>query len=306
MRIRFYCSAKEREQKLARYLSRGMAKVGDHPTITTLDLVKTPVSVEIVHRADWDLTCDVAFMVGVKNLRALEAHREAGIPVVYIDKGYTRHQGCFRIAFDAHQPTDYLMTQDRPDDRRKLFGWTFPGWRVPKPKGTILIAGSGMKYHHMNNLGHPTDYGAELIAEIRKHSKSPIVYRPKPSWKESVPIPGSIFSREKEIAIPLAHANVLITYGSNACFEATMSGVPSIILGDAVARDISSRTIVDLAASGYVYSHANVDTVTRWLNNLAYAQWTYEDFEDGSVWRFVRDELCKRVSGSTRPKSEDL
>ena len=48
--------------------------------------------------------------------------------------------------------------------------------------------------------GDPTEYAKYLVSEIRKYSKRQIWYRPKPSWRDAMPIEGTYFSRHKKIA----------------------------------------------------------------------------------------------------------
>lgn len=242
-------------------------------------------TVEIVHRAEWDFTCDIACMVGVKNLDALQEHRARGIPVIYIDKGYDRGVGIWRISFNAHQPTEYLGEWGKNDARLAKFRWRIPTWR--KSGAHVLMAGSGMKYHYMKDLGHPTDYAGITVAEIRKYSTRVIKYRPKPSWGEAVPVAGTDFSREKTIYEPLKNAWALITYGSNSCFEAMMTGIPSIVTGDAVTRSISSNCISEIERPRL----AGHSEVKQLLCNLSYSQWHYDEFADGSLWDFIKQEI---------------
>ena len=149
----------------------------------------------------------------------------------------------------------------------------------------IVFAGSSAKYHAFYDLPDPTAYAREVVARITKLSDRPIIYRPKPSWREAVPVPGSRFSHGKEgILSALANAHCLITHGSNACFEAALMGIPTIVLGAAVARPISSTSLDDIE---FPFRGKRI----QWLNNLAYHQWTEGEMRSGEAWQTVREQL---------------
>jgi len=81
----------------------------------------------------------------------------------------------------------------------------------------------------------------------------------------------------------------LVTHGSNACFDAVCLGIPCIILGDAVAKNMSSTTL-DEIESPRLASEAERH---QWLSDLAYWQWTEAEHASGEAWDF----LGKRLHG---------
>jgi len=174
----------------------------------------------------------------------------------------------------------------RSSERAHSLGWHAVEW---KSGDTVLLAGSSGKFHIMKGLElDPTEYAKQCVAEIRKHTDREIIYRPKPSWRDAVPIKGATFSRgTSTIEQDLAKAHCLVTYGSNACFEAVRAGVPSIILGDAVARGISSNDLVDIERPRL----ADAKTVQQFLNNLAWFQWSTEEFKNGKAWGFISKQV---------------
>jgi hypothetical protein len=231
--------------------------------------------------------CDLAIVVGVKNLDLLHKYRAINIPVVYFDKAYDRaDKNMWRVSFNDHQPTDYMRGMPRCDDARRLkFGWKFDKWKTGGRY--ILFAGSGNKYHTMKGLGNATEYATRMIRLIREITDRPIVYRPKPSFTAALPIEGSIFSRAKHIGEDLRDTFCLVTYGSNACFNALQSGVPSIVLGDGVTRDISSNSLMNINNPRLATGTA-VDDL---LSKLAYFQWSYDEISDGTFLKFIKREM---------------
>lgn len=280
MKVTFWHSDKPRERILADAFSHGVAVHAD-----TIELRPLQSTIEI---AD----CDVAVMVGVKSRELYRAHWNAGIHTIMLDKGYVRHSSggpvkvwqYWRAAVDAHHPTGRLLTP-MPFDRIERLNIPIVPWR--KNGQHILFAGSSAKYHDFYGLRDPTSYAQKIFRQLKALSGRDIIYRPKPSWSDAITIEGSRFAREGQIETWLENAHVLVTHGSNACFEAVVLGVPCIILGDAVAKPISSTSLEDVESPLMVSpSHR-----WQWLANLAYCQWTLPEFASGEAWSFLRTQI---------------
>lgn len=283
MKITFWAADKSRETLLAAAFLKGAAEYGDTGEIRLLQ-ARTEVA-----------NCDVACMVGVKSFKLFQAHRNAEIPVIYFDKGYVRARDprspdkfweYWRVSVNAHQPADYLYRLRASPQRFDALGLTVYPWR--ESGNHIVFAGSSEKYHTFMGLGHPTKYAKGIIKRIAANAPGRrIVYRPKPSWHDAVPIAGTDYSAHPQrLGAVLEGAHVLVTHGSNACFEAIMAGIPCIILGDAAARPISSTSLgpAVIQAPAMVADHIRM----QWLWNLAHCQWTIEEMERGDAWASVR------------------
>lgn len=283
MKITFWHSDKPRERLLADAFATGARAHGD--TVELRPLEPEPVVAD----------CDLACMVGVKSRELFRAHFNAGAHVLYFDKGYTRHAAAspvklweyWRVALDSHQPTDGLMAKNMLDGRWQRLDLVFQPWRKAGP-GHIVIAGSSAKYHEFYGLKEPTAWARKLVAALREETKREIVYRPKPSWKDAVPIEGTRFSPGSEsIEDVLRGAWCVVTHGSNACFEAVLNGIPCIITGNGVARDISSTALAEVEAPRL----ASYQERLQWGANLAYWQWTMPEMASGEAWQFLRPRV---------------
>lgn len=250
---------------------------------------------------------DVVALFGVKARTRFEAYRARGVHTVMLDKGYVRHhvgprKWCeyWRIAVNAHHPTRYVMWLGADATRFQALGLRIADWREriewppssgpgqPVGGGHVVFAGSSDKYHQFNGLEHPTAYAQRVVAGLRARTGRPIIYRPKPSWSAAVPVGGAGFSQfPQRLGEVLAGAHALVTDGSNACFEAVLAGVPAIVLGEAVAKPISSTTLDDIE-SPYL---ANEPVRRQWLNGLAECQWTMPEMGRGLAWQHVKDLL---------------
>lgn len=295
MRVTFWHSDKPRERILADAFADGVKSHGD--TCELRSLLPEP------ELAD----CDVAVMVGVKSRALYRLHWDAGIHIVYIDKGYTRHAAhgpvklweYWRVSVDAHHPTDRLFDRECPPDRWEALGLAMKPWRTSHPgQVEIVIAGSSRKYHEFYGMKDPTEWTRKVVRHIRQFDPvSTIVYRPKPSWREAVPIDGTLFSDASEsIDEVIGRARVLVTHGSNTTFEAMLAGVPSIILGNGVTRDLSSTDLSEIQHPREVaMSHR-----MQWARNLAYFQWTMPEMSDGKCWGWLRPMIYGRAPNEVK------
>ncbi|WP_269581960.1 hypothetical protein [Roseibium sp. Sym1] len=283
MKVVFWHSDKDLDRRLAWAVVLGAKVHGDEAVAIPSELYNGAV--------DHDVAC----MLGVKTQKLFKRHQAAGRQIVYFDKGYIRDQipgvserECkyWRVAVNDHHPTKYLMDLSAPVDRFEDLKITPREWRDSGDH--VLYAGSSAKYHEFAGLPHPTKYVHKLVRRIRKLSNRPIIYRPKPSWKEAVEIEGVEFSTAPErIRQVLDRSHVLITNGSNSCFDAMVSGIPSIILGQAVAAPISSHSLEDIEEPKL----ASESDRLQWFSNLAYCQWTLDELRSGEAWGHLRKLL---------------
>lgn len=283
MRVAFFRSDKPREGDLAEAFVNGLKAHGDEGIIRVLD-----GSVQVAS------DCEAACMVGVKSRELFYANWRAGVHTVVLDKGYSRHKApgplrgweYWRVAVDAHHPTANLMKVARPSDRFEKLGFEIRPWR--ETGSHILIAGSSAKYHEFYGLKDPTTYAKGIVRAIRAVTDRPIVYRPKPSWKDSVPLLKTRFSELPETMLDvLTDAWVTVTHGSNACFESVINGIPCIILGEGVAKPLSSTDLAEIEAPRLA---SDAERAT-WANALAYQQWTLAEFYSGEAWATIKGQM---------------
>lgn len=275
MKFIFYASDKLRERKLAKNFAIGARAFGHE--------------VEILNRHEVTTDCDVACMVGVKSLNLYRHMQDAGVHTLMFDKGYDRARagGCWkywRLSLDAHHPTaTTLLSKAYPHDRFSRLGFEVKPWR--KKGGHILIAGSSEKYHNFYGLPNPTSYAMNLVRQIREHTDRPIIYRPKPSWSGARPIPGTQYSHAKDsLAAALDGCHAVVTHGSNLCFEAALAGIPTIVLGDAVMKPISSTEISEIKKPKML------DRLPI-LNALGYHQFSFAEFQSGEAFETIGEWL---------------
>jgi hypothetical protein len=245
------------------------------------------VRVTILENKNERIKCDCYAIIGVKHAKIMRSLESEGLPYLYFDKAYNREwPQWWRVSYNSHQPTDYLHVRAFTPDRAALQGWLvgLRPWR-PAGVGTVLFVGASAKYHAYHELPHPTEYAARVVADIAQHTRATIVYRPKPSWSEGEPVVGARFSRHRSFETDLEAAGVAVTHGSSACFEALRAGVPSVVLGHGVTRDISSTTVADVAAPRVPTD----DERYKLLVALAHFQWSISEIQNGALNRILEN-----------------
>lgn len=282
MRLTFFVSDKPREHLLADAFATGARRHGD-----IVDVKPLTGDVQIAET-------EVAVMVGVKSRELFHANWGAGVHTVMFDKGYVRSRSgaptggweFWRVAVDGHHPTRHLAGMQCPADRFNRLGLEVKPWR---PRGHhIVYAGSSAKYHDFYDLPHPTRYAKKVLGWIRERSERDVVYRPKPSWRDARAVTGMGYSQNPQTLLDvLSGAHAMVTHGSNACFESVLAGIPCVVLGDAVAKPISSTSMDDIEAPLLVTDEARM----QWLANLAYLQWTLGEMASGEMWSTIRSQV---------------
>jgi len=292
MKVGFYASIGKRyDMGLFEHFGPGVTACGDE--IRLLDIHKDATVID-------DL--DVIIVVGVKDksLPTWQANQAAGKRCVILDKGYTRLRGgvlntrFWRVSLDAFQPTERLCTgPQRSPDRWLKTGVPVVPWQRDDGD-TVVFCGSSQKYNNWHELGESTAYATKIMNKLKEITKGQftLVYRPKPSSKEAkdcIDIPGFRFSPPKD-SLPNytdTTAHCIVTFGSNAAVESICHGVPAVVIGDGVARPISSQRLQDVLNP----FKADHDSVLQWLANLAYWQWEPAEMLAGKCWRFLRGEI---------------
>ena len=283
MKVCFVHNEHRREREVANAFCAGVLAGGDtcEKQLKTFKLI-----------TDAQVVC----MVGVKSVKLFTQARKAGKDVIFLDKGYFRHRGTtrdweyWRVAVNDHHPTGYVSRARHLSTRWDIISGRLGVSPAPWRSGGshILYAGSSAKYHTFAGLPEPTEYAKGVIKDLAQYSDRLIVYRPKPSWHEAVPMAGSTYSpREESIETALAGAWCLVTSGSNAAFDAVIRGIPAIVLGNSIAKSISSQ---DLSEVENPYLATDYER-QQWLSNLSWCMFTQAEMSCGLAWKALRAQL---------------
>lgn len=228
---------------------------------------------------------DVAVFYGLEgNLgRILEEYGGAR-RALYVDLGYWgrreggRWSGYHKIVVNARHPTKYFRAGC--DDRRRLAHGIAPApWR--KRGSHILLAGMGDKGARAEGYA-PEEWERWAIAEIRRYSQRPIVYRPKPSWKHARAIAGVGYSpRTQPVEQLLPNCHAVVTHHSNVAVDGLVAGVPCFVWGGVAST-------MGLQELGAIESPWLPEGREQWVNDITYCQWSIAEMSSGLPWRYMR------------------
>lgn len=235
---------------------------------------------------------DVAVFYGLEGCipELFAYYRDFRRAAVYIDLGYWgrrdggRWAGFHKVVVNARHPTAYFMDPERSGDRLERFGLEARPWRDPAKQGNvILLGGMGDKGAAAEGF-EPEEWERQTLATIREHTELPVLYRPKPSWKDAKPIQGMGYSSKAE-DINWGHLRACVSHHSNLAVDALAEGVGSFCWGGA-GQPLSSQDLAQIENPPAVAR----DERQQLMANLAYCQWNVDEMRRGDVWRFLLEE----------------
>lgn len=225
----------------------------------------------------------VLFGIGGQARDVRDAYRAAGVPIVYIDKGYTRRTGHWRVSVGGFQPHAYFRC-NRPPDRWQKLGIELHPYEI---RGEcVIFDGASNKYILWYGLGSLESWGAAIVEKIAEHTDRTIVYRPRPTHNDPPQIQGAELS-QKSLEADFARAHVVVSYGGNIGFDCAIAGVPHFAIEDSIARPLSETD----------WSRLNVPRIPtdadrrQWACDVAYCQWTINEMRSGAAWEQIRKWL---------------
>lgn len=146
------------------------------------------------------------------------------------------------------------------------------------------------------------------IEEIRKKTNKKIIVRTHPLYNpkdgdEYYKFVADIFTsgltniefskgKEKTLDQELKGAYCTVAYSSGSSIDSIIAGIPAIACDPGnFAYDISTNFIGEI---NHLKLKESKDIV-RWLETLAYSQWTVEEMENGVVWNHLLPTLTEKL-----------
>jgi hypothetical protein len=217
---------------------------------------------------------------------ALNDYPEAGKTAVYIDLGYWgrkeggRFSGFHKVSVNGRHPTSYFRRRPHDHSRAVIFELEAQPWRHGSK---IVVAGMGPKGARAEGFG-PLEWERQVAKEIRQYSDRPIIYRPKPNWKDPSRIVGtSLGDARVPLEAALTDAHAIVSHHSNANVEALVMGVPSFTWAG-VAEPLSHTDFALIERPRYPTDRR------EWLDAIAWTQFSVEEMREGVAWRHLKDE----------------
>lgn len=304
MKVVFYAADKPREIMLARAFEAGITGYGDQFEMRRKVEYGEDIDGNDRRFPGPSPDTDCAIMFGVKGAQIFWDHKALKIPVVYLDKGWSRdtkggdgHTLYSRCAVNASSPIAYMLDMKSPPDRFQRLGIKLKPRRADSD-GFILYASSSQKYHDFHKLGDANVLAQKVVRRIRGLTDRQVVFRPKPGDKSAKPIMGAMLStRAQSMEDALKGCHAVITYGASVCMDAVVAGVASIVLGDGVAAPVSQRTMETRREIENPFIPNEVERL-QWAAAMAYCQWTTKEMQSGEAWTHLRKEIERQRHGA--------
>ena len=214
---------------------------------------------------------------------AIAGWQANGTPWIYWDRGYLRRVfatwlprgsdmgipgGFYRWHLNGFQMD---RIHDVPDDRwraLKLDKSVRPYAGGGGDRSWIIVAHTLPDYWNLRGL--PEDWSFKIAEQLKYYTNRKIVVRDKES--------------KTPLDQELLGSHGLVTHGSIAAVEAIVMGYP-VFVDRSSAAALVGITDFKLIEHPIFPSDA---TRQRWLNSLAYCQFTEKELCDGTLWRLIR------------------
>ena len=224
----------------------------------------------------------VMFGIGGHSRSVYDAYLNAGKKVVFFDKGYARG-GIYRVSVNSFQPLHYFQKEPRPRDRWDKLGLELKPYA--DEGDSILFDGASNKYCIWMGFPEWAVWGEETVAQIRRYSTLPIIYRPRPSHNN--PICVAPYGTELSfltLAEDFARARVVVSYGGNIGWDSVLGGKPHFAIGESIARPLSETDWEKIDEPHVPTEEARL----QWASDVAYSQWHESEIKDGTAWKEIR------------------
>lgn len=271
----FFAPNSQRSRLVAHSMASGMNRLGEKFTLRSSHLVRNPERY------------DVAIFYGLSQglRRIFEEHKRRG-KAIYIDLGYwgrrkrSRYDGYHKLALNSRHPTAYFQARPHGPERFKVHDIPIKRWR--KSGKHIIVAGMSAKAAAAEGF-QPNQWERRTIADLQRLTDRPIIYRPKPNWREARPLPGSEFGINQSLEEALRNCHAVVTHHSNVAVDALLAGVPCICPQGA-ASVLSGTELMEIE------NPPMPDGREQWAYDLAWTQWSIAEMKEGMAFRYLRDE----------------
>jgi hypothetical protein len=238
---------------------------------------------------------DIAVFYGLKdNLKKIfNDYKKRNKISIFIDLGYfkrtldSKFDGYHRISINHYYPMYCNTMGNKSDIRLRRLDVKI---KEKKTGGeNILVAGMSKKSAWALDLDH-LHYEQNIVDRISKITSKRIVYRSKPTCvysrtnkiqnAESVDTTTKIF-RE------LNKCSAVVTHHSNVAIDALINGMPAYVDYETPQQYLCFRDLNEID-NPYFPSY---EEIHQFLCNLAYCQWNDAEIRNGSMWRFIFEQL---------------
>ena len=210
--------------------------------------------------------------------RVIAEQKAKGLRTIVLETGYLNRgdgeEHHYAAGFDGLNGRADFRNEGMPPDRFHQLNIEIKPWKVPGEN--IILCGQVPWDASVDHI----DFAAWLIQArdaIRHWSDKPIVFRPHPKV-QLPPLVGCLYSTAP-LNADLQNAHACVTFNSNSAVEAVLEGVPVFAFDQgSMALKVANRRFENLA-------DPEKPSRFEWASDLAYCQWTLDEFRSGEAWR---------------------
>lgn len=272
----FYANSNRRSRLIGENMYEGAKKLGLN--------AKLLGSIQRHQAMDRDVAIFYGLADGLRNV--FDHYKVKGRHAVYIDLGYwgrrkrTRYDGYHKVSVNDRHPTAYFQNVAHGPERFQHFGVDIQKWR--RRGSHIVLAGMSAKAAYAEGFA-PEEWERATVAELRKHTDRPIIYRPKPNWTGARPIVGTRMDCDTPLEKHLVNCHALVSHHSNACVDAVLAGVPVITCGGVAS-------VMGTKALAKIEDPPMPDGREQWAADLGWVQWNVDEMREGKAFRYLLQE----------------
>ena len=227
---------------------------------------------------------DVAVIYGIHKPKApfgkkriIEGQRRQGRRWIVLERGYLKRDRYYAAGWGGLNGRADFCNRGMPGDRFAALGLEIRPWRTDGDH--VVLCGQVPTDASVQHVDHAA-WLEDTARALTRATSRPILYRPHPLGP-GLPVPGTVQSRERSFEEDLEGAWACVTFSSNAAVEAALAGIPVFACdGGSMALPIANRDLSQIERPA-------LPDREQWAFDLAYAQWTLEEFENGTCWQHL-------------------
>jgi len=223
--------------------------------------------------------------------------KENNIPVVVLEIGAIKRNETWKVGLNGiNRAATWCPPFDK--DRAKRLGLELKPWKTDGQFVTICTQRPDSQQWE----GKPSVelYVRECIDVIRAQlgAEQEIVIRPHPRdmitvWSFLEGMPNVYFNDPSRVANTydsfdhleiFKRSKLIFNYSSGPSIQSVLEGIPTYCSEESLAWDVSIQDYLKL-------SNPPKQDRQDWLNEIAHTEWTLEEIEKGTPWKYLRLQL---------------
>ena len=237
--------------------------------------------------------CDIAVTFGiyksqwergrqVGNLMA--AMEENSIPHIVLERGFVQRDKYFMAGLGGLNNRANFFNQEADSKRLANLHLDLKPWKQTGKR--VIVCGQVPWDSSVQHISFSTFIDG-TIRQLSEYTDHEIVFRPHPQHPQSIDVSHlpCVVSDKNLLAEDLEDAFAVITFNSNSAVDAAIAGIPVFAFDEgSMAWPIANSDLRKI-------NQPEMPDRTAWLQQIAYAQWNFEEMSAGIPWRHLRMHL---------------